>query len=191
MGTQKYRNAVEALIQKSPVVSFSSIKRIILSKNKVAQYPKQFVRNMIRQGKMRQLTKGFYTMHDDASLVVFCLQPAYLGLQDAMSHHNLWEQETIPIVITARNVRTGVRTVLGSRVLVRHLQPRYFFGVEHGELPYSDVEKTLIDLVHFKQNIAPEVQRAFRRRVNRKKLKRYLKAYPAQLQATVRRMAGT
>lgn len=182
MGKQKYLRDLEQFIAKSPVVSYGSIERLVRSKKKVKQYVKQLLRNLIRQGKLKPLTKGYYTTREDVSLVVYCFQPAYLGLQDALSYHGLWEQETIPIIVTTKKVRRGIRKVLGSNVLVRHIDPKYYFGIVHGEdefaLPYSDPEKTLIDLVHFKQKVNPEVQREFRQRVERKKLKKYLSSYP-------------
>lgn len=183
MGKQKYLRDIEQFIAKSPVVSYGSIERLVRSKKKVKQYVKQLLRNLIRGGKLKPLTKGYYTAREDVSLAVFGFQPAYLGLQDALSYHGLWEQETIPIILTTKKVRRGIRNVLGSNVLIRHIDPKYYFGLVHGEddmaLPYSDVEKTLVDLVHFKQPISPEVQKEFRRKVDIKKLKKYLAAYPA------------
>ena len=64
---------------------------------------------LVRQREVKRLTKGYYTVYEDPSLFVHCVKPAYLGLQDAMSFHNLWEQQTIPVVVTCRRVRTGRR----------------------------------------------------------------------------------
>jgi predicted transcriptional regulator of viral defense system len=98
-----------------------------------------------------------------------------------MSLHNLWEQETNPIIITVRKVRTGVREVLGQNVWVRRISPRYFFGYNYltsGEflLPVSDLEKTLIDMIYFGEARGDIIER-FRGRVNRRKLEGYLKRY--------------
>ncbi len=190
MGKQKYQQEIKELFSKSAVVSYNSIQRIVNHKRKVRQYVKQLVRNLILKKKISRLAKGYYTTHDDASLTVFCFQPAYLGLQDALSYHNLWEQETIPIIITTRKVRTGIRKVLGSNVLIRHLDKKYYFGIEYSTdnsivLPYSDVEKTFIDLVHFKQKISPEVLKEFKKRINQKKLKQYLQHYPKKVKKKV------
>ncbi len=183
MGKQKYLLDIEQFIAKSPVVSYGSIERLVRSKKNVKQYVKQLLRNLLRQGKLKPLAKGYYTTREDISLAVYCFQPAYLGLQDALSYHGLWEQETIPVILTTKKVRRGLRTVLGSNVLVRHIDSKYYFGIVQSEdefaLPYSDPEKTLIDLVHFKQPISPEVRKEFRRKVDQKKLKKYLQSYPA------------
>ena len=196
MGKQKYQQDLERFLARNPVVSYASIARIVRHKKKVKQYVKQLIRQLIVKEKLKPLVKGYYTTQNDASLAVFCFQPAYLGLQDALSHHNLWEQETIPIIITTRKVRTGIRKVLGSNVLLCHLNRKYYFGTEHSivtnalALPYSDVEKTFIDMVHFKQKISGKVQQEFRKKINKHKLRKYLQPYPATTKKTVLRMVG-
>ena len=194
MGKQKYQQAIGRLLAKSPVISFASLERLIAGKKGVKGYGKQLVHNLVRQGKLKPLTKGWYTIHDEASLAVYCFQPAYLGLQDAVSYHGLWEQETIPIILTTKKVRRGIRKVLGSNVLIRHLDPKYYFGIEpsadHFAVPYSDRKKTLIDLVYFKQGISHAVQKEFKKKVDQKKLKHYLQPYPHSFQKKVLKMMG-
>ena len=192
MGKQKYIREIERLFAKSAVVSFKSIERFVKSKTRAKQYAKQLVRNLVRAGKIKPLGKGYYTSKNDVSLAVFAYQPAYLGLQDALSYHNLWEQETIPVIITARRVRTGIRRVLDSNVQIRYLNPKYHFGIEHSPeaLPYSEVEKTLIDLIYFRQPVSPEVRKEFRKRINRQKLGIYLRKYPPRFKAKVLKMMG-
>lgn len=189
MGTQKYLKEIEELI-KSPVISYKSIQRKMLGKKHLTQYPKQLIRNLIQKGKLKQLAKGHYTAYDDVSLAVFCFQPAYLGLQDALSHHSLWEQETIPVIITTRKVRNGLRTIMGKNILIHRIDPAYYFGLEYKQegnfaLPYSDIEKTLLDMVHFKQKIDPNTVKEFKKRIDSQKLKQYLKKYPLQVKERV------
>ena len=192
MGKQKYQQAIGELLAKSPVISFASLQRLVTGKKKVKGYGKQLVHNLVRQGKLKPLAKGWYTTHDEASLAVYCFQPAYLGLQDAVSYHGFWEQETIPIILTTRKVRRGIRNVLGSNVLIRHLDTKYYFGMapsaDRFAVPYSDTEKTLIDLVYFKQGISPAVQKEFKKKVDQKKLKKYLQPYPLSLRKKVLKM---
>lgn len=182
MGKQKYVKDIERLLQKSAVISYRSIEKIIKEKKDVRQYAKQLVRNFIRQGKLFPLTKGWYASHEDSSLAVFCFQPAYLGLQDALSHHNLWEQETIPVIITTKKVRQGLRKVFGSNILIRRIDPKYFFGITYSEdtpaLPYSDVEKTFLDFMYFHEIVSPEIKQAIMKKIDRKKLKAYTQPYP-------------
>ncbi len=182
MGKTKYLQEIEALFSKSPVVSYSSIYRAITSRKKVKQYAKRMVHHLIAKGRIKRLAKGYYTAFDDASLAVFCFQPAYLGLQDALSFHNLWEQETVPVLVTTRKVRPGMRCILGTNVLVRRIERKYFFGFEYKQegnaaLPYSDMEKTFLDMVYFKERLGRDVIAAFKERIDMKKLRLYLKKY--------------
>jgi len=185
MGKQKYLLRVTSLFKESPVVNFSSIERIVKNKKNIKQYTKQLIRNLIKQGKINKLTKGFYTSRDEISLIVFCFKPAYLGLQNAMSFHNLWEQETVPVVITTRNLRVGIRRVFDMNVSIRKIDKKYIFGFEYykdGEFyfPYSDIEKTFMDMVYFRQPLDEEVINNFREKIDKKKLKSYLEKYPPE-----------
>jgi predicted transcriptional regulator of viral defense system len=145
--------------------------------------------HLLKRGEVRRITKSYYTIREDPSLFVYCVKPAYIGLQDAMSFHNLWEQETSPIVITTRKVRRGVREVLGQNVVVRRISTKHFFGYDYltsGDflLPVSDVEKTLIDMVYFRE-MREDLVKKFRERVDRGKLRGYLKKYGDDFQERV------
>ena len=191
MGKEKYLKDIEALFEKSPVVSYSSIERTIKSKKNVRQYVKKLIHGLIKKNKIKRLTKGFYTKLDDNSLAVFCFKPAYLGLQDALSYHNLWEQETIPVIITTRKVRPGIRKILGKNVLIRRIERKYFFGIEYDKqdkvaIPYSDVEKTFIDMIYFKERIDDSTLNNLKRSINKKKFNSYLKIYKPKIRKTIK-----
>ncbi|MBC8500847.1 MAG: hypothetical protein ISS25_02215 [Nanoarchaeota archaeon] len=183
LGKIKYIKDLERLFEKSPVVDVNSIVRLIRNKKNVKQYQKQLIRNLVLKGRIKKLVKGFYTMHNDPSLAVFCIKPSYLGLQDALSFHELWEQETIPVIITTRKVRPGIRKILGSNILIRRIDKKYVFGINYEKqgdfyFPYSDIEKTFIDMIYFKQGISQEVRQEIIKKINMKKLNSYLKVYP-------------
>lgn len=187
MGKKKHIAKVEELFLKSMVVDSGSIRRIV-NQNGSGAYAKQLLRNMASQNKIKNLGNGFYTTRNDPQLCVFCFKPAYLGLQDALSYHDLWEQETIPIILTSKKIRSGIRNVLGMNILVRKISQKYMFGYEQDKntsLPYSDMEKTLIDLVHFKEKINPEIIAKFKKKINILKLNKYLVHYPKRTRNTV------
>ena len=191
MGKEKHIKKIEELFKKSPVVSYSSIERIIRDKKK-SQYTKQLVRNLVLKGKIKRLTKGFYSLKENPQLSVFCFKPAYFGLQDALSFHNLWEQETILVIITTRKIRSGIRKVLGMNILIRRIQKRYLFGFDYMQqgdnyFPYSDIEKTFIDMVYFKENLNEETLKNIMEKIDKKKLDSYLKNYPERIKKMVLR----
>ena len=186
MGKIKYLDSVTNLFNKSPIVDFESIKKHVKNSN----YAKLLVHNLIVKNKINKITKGFYTKHNNPELAVFTFNRSYLGLQDALSFYNLWEQETIPIIITSQKVRTGIRTIMGSNVLIRHIDSKFLFGydyVKKGELayPYSDVEKTFIDMVYFKENLNQETIRNIIKKINKKRLCNYLKKYPKKFREII------
>jgi predicted transcriptional regulator of viral defense system len=181
----KYVEKVRGYIRKTPVANVSSISALLPNR----KYAYTLINHLLKRMEIRRITRGYYTVYEEPSLIVYCLKPAYLGLQDAMSFHNLWEQETNPIVITARRVRTGVREVLGQNVWVRRISPKYLFGYEYfisGEflLPVSDVEKTLIDIIYFDELKESMIKR-FRGKINERKIEEYLKKYESNFRDKV------
>lgn len=191
MGKSKHIDRVRNLFEKSLVVDFSSIERIVRfkRKNTKSHYAKLIVHNLLKSGEIKKIAKGCYTKHNDNSLIVLCF-PAYLGLQSALSFYGLWEQETIPIIMTSKKVRVGIRKVLGGNVLVRNTKKKFMFGINYLDdggfyLPYSDLEKTFIDMFFFKQKIDENVLKKFRKKIDEKKLKKYLKVYDKRLEKRV------
>src|SRR3989338_10224266 len=188
MGKIKYIDDIRKFFKKSPVVDIGSLKRFITKKNK--DYIYLVINNLLRKKEIKRITKGYYTIHEDPSLIVFCFKPSYLGLQNAMSFHNLWEQETVPVILTARNVRSGRREVFGANVIVRKIDKKYLFGFEYYKdgdfyFPYSDIEKTFIDMVYFKQPLDKEVIAEFRKKIDKKKLNKYLERYPERFRKKI------
>ncbi len=183
MGKKIHLEKIENLFEKSPVVNFSSIKKIIRSNKKKSNYAGVLISNLLKKGKIKKIGKGIYTKNNEISLGVFAFAPSYLGLQSAVSYWGLWEQETIPIILTTKNVRRGIRKIMGANVLVRKINKKYFFGFnlekeENFYLPYSDIEKTFIDLVVFKEKLSSQIIEKFKENINHKKLLNYLKKYP-------------
>ena len=191
MGKVRYIKEIREFFKKSPVVDIDSLKRFIIRKDK--SYVYLLVNNLLKKKEIIRITKGFYSIHEDPSLIVFCFKPAYLGLQNAMSFHNLWEQETNPSVVTTRNIRKGIRKVFGRNVVIKRIDKKYIFGFEYYQdgdfyFPYSDIEKTFIDMVYFRQPLDREILQNFRKRINKKKLKSYLKRYPEKFRKKASRI---
>ena len=189
MGKQIHLEKIESLFNKSPVVDFKSIERII-GKTKNSNYAKLLLHNLLKKEKIKKIGKGVYTKHNEISLAVFSFKPAYLGLQSALSHHGIWEQQTIPVIITTKKVRRGIRKLMDGNVLLRNINKKYFFGIEYLEegnfyFPYSDLEKTLIDMVAFHQKIDSEVLKKIKNKINKPKLLNYLKIYPIKIRERV------
>jgi predicted transcriptional regulator of viral defense system len=194
MGKQIHLKKIEDLFEKSQVVEFKSIERVVGVKNK-SNYAKLLVSNLLKKRKIKKVGKGIYTKHNESSLAVFAFNPAYLGLQSALSYLGIWEQEVIPVIITSNKVRRGIRKVMGTNIFIRNVDKRHFFGfefVKEGDfyLPYSDLEKTFIDLIVFNQKVDKAVLKNIKRRVDIKKLDSYLKLYSPNLRRRIGRLLG-
>jgi len=135
--------------------------------------------NLEKKKRIHRISRGIYTFRDDPQVVGFAFRPFYYGLQDAMSLREIWEQETNPVVITPRKVRTGLRRFEGSNYVVRRVSRKMFFGFEqirYGDIwiPVSDIEKTFIDLVYFDNSIPEDALKVFKRKIDKEKLRAYL-----------------
>lgn len=191
MGRIKYLSKIREFLKKTPVISARDIEFIVASK----EYAHLLLHNLTKKGEIYRLTKGYYSKEPDPILSVFCFKPAYLGLQEALSLHNLWEQETVPVIVTARKAREGIRHVLSNNVIIRRIPSKYFFGFEllkYGDffIPVSDIEKTLIDLIYFKETPSKETLKEARKKVRRARLDSYLQHYPLEFRKIARKIIG-
>ncbi len=187
MGKIKHIGRIREFLGKTPVFSLSSLRRIVGENN---PYLHILIHNLLKKREMFRITKGWYSSRDDPTLAVFCFKPAYLGLQEALSIHNLWEQETNVIIMTTKRVREGTRSVFNNNVFIKRIPPSLFFGIEYKQygdfsVPVSDVEKTVLDMVFFNQPMDTNIIAAFRKKIDRKKIKEYLQRYDEQMRKNV------
>ena len=158
-------------------------------------YYKLVLNNLVRSGRIYRITRGQYTFYDEVQYVGFAFRPFYYGLQDALSIRNLWEQETNPLIITPRRVRSGIRTFLGRNYLIRWIERSMFFGyslVEYGDffIPVADAEKILIDMVYYHEFLPEEIKNEIVSSVNKEKLQEYILMLPEFLRKRVIAFAG-
>ena len=195
MGKVKYIQDIRNFFKKNNIVDINSLKRFIQKQNGNEKYIYLMINNMIKKGEIKRVTRGYYSINDDPIISVFCFKPSYIGLQSALSIHNLWEQETIPIIITTGKIRQGIRSVNENNVMLHRISPRYFFGIDYTKegniyIPVSDIEKTFIDLIYFKQKIDKGLLKEFKKRINKKKLINYARKYPKKIYNKIVETAG-
>ncbi|MEK6954264.1 MAG: hypothetical protein AABX01_04610 [Candidatus Micrarchaeota archaeon] len=174
---------------KQPAFTIGDMGRL-LGKKVSREYLSQLLHQLAKQKRIFRIRNGVYSFSDDSQMAGFAFRPFYYGLQDALSLHGLWEQETNPVVITARKVRSGLRKFFGSNFVVRRVSKKMLFGSEpmkYGEywIPVSTIEKTLIDMVYFRQHFTQELKTEFRKRADRKKLADLLERCPAWVRERV------
>src|SRR3989344_9543144 len=190
MGRIKHLAKVREFFQKTPIINLNSLKKILGDSQ---DYVYLLINKMLEHGEIKRITRSYYSIYDDPTLAVFCFKPAYLGLQNALSIHNLWEQETNVVILTTKKVRTGIRSIFGNNVLIRRVTSKFFFGFEYikyGDfyVPVSDIEKTFLDLIYFNQPLSRETLRNICNRVDRKKLEGYLRELDSNIYRKVKKM---
>lgn len=179
----KYVKEVRERFKSAPAFTITDL-RVFLGKKGISrEYLYLLVHNLLVKGEIKRISRGVYTFRGDVEVVGFGFRPFYYGLQEALSLLNLWEQETNPVVITPRKVRSGVRSFEGANYVVKRISRRMFFGFkmmryEDFWIPVSDVEKTLIDFVYFKQPLSKEAVAEIKKRADKKTLNEYLKRCP-------------
>jgi len=186
MGKIIHVNKIREFLKTTPVIRVKDIELLVKSKG----YSHLILHKLAEKGEIKRITKGWYSSHEDPIISVFCFKPAYIGLQEALSFHELWEQETNVVIVTTKKVRTGIRKILDSNVILHRIKQKYFFGFDYLEyenffIPLSDIEKTLIDLVYFNEIPGKDVLKEIKKRMDKEKLKRYLKRFPVKFRERV------
>ena len=168
--------------------------RIFLHNRRASNgYYRLVIHNLLKSGRIFRITKGAYTFHNEAQFVGFAFNPFYYGLEDALSLHGLWEQETNPVIITPRDVRTGIRQFEGRNFLIRHIDRSMFFGYSYQQygdfyIPVSTVEKTLIDFAYFKIKLRKDVIEKIIERIDLEFLRDLLGEIPTPLKLKVKKI---
>lgn len=191
----KYLKEVRERFKKAPAFTITDLRVFLGRKGISREYLHLLVHNLLAKGELKRISRGNYTFRTESEVVGFGFRPFYYGLQDALSLRNLWEQETNPVVITPRKVRSGVRDFDGANYVIRRVGRSMFFGFEtikYGDfwIPVSDVEKTLIDFVYFRQPLGRETVEEIKKRLNEKRLSAYLKRCPNWVGPRVRKIIG-
>ena len=187
MGKKKYTDRIIEFAQKSVVFRSRDIEILIGDK----EYAHLILHNIVGQGRLFRIVKSCYSMYNDPMLSVFCFRPAYIGLQTALSLYNLWEQETIPVIISGKKIKIGIRHILGYNVMIHRIDPSYIFGInfiEYGDfyLPVSDLEKTLLDFIYFNIKLDREVQTRILENIDSNILLKYITLYKPKTKLRIR-----
>jgi predicted transcriptional regulator of viral defense system len=147
------------------------------------EYLHFLIQYCIKAKGLKKISRGNYTFKEDLIVAGFAFKPFYYGLHYALSLHGFWGQASNPVIITPKKVRSGVRSVMESNIIVRRIIPEMFFGFELKEInefwvPVSSIEKTLIDFVYFRQKIPQEARKNLLKKTDSKALKELLKKCP-------------
>ncbi|MEW6528455.1 MAG: type IV toxin-antitoxin system AbiEi family antitoxin domain-containing protein [Candidatus Micrarchaeota archaeon] len=191
----KYIAKVREHFRRVPVFTISDLKVLFRKIGISKSYLRLLIHNLLAKGEIKKISRGIYSFRSETEVVGFGFRPFYYGLQDALSLHNLWEQETNPVVITPRKVRSGIRNFEGANYVIRRIKREMFFGftlIKYSDfwIPVSNIEKTVIDFVYFRQQLNIEVLKEIRKKLDWKTLKSYLKRCPLWVKNGVLKACG-
>jgi len=174
------------------IFSTQDVKFFLKSKGASKKYVSLFLNKLISNRKIIRLTRGFYSFSKKIDFIEKAIFPSYHGLQDALTLHSLWGQQTIPILITPRKFRSGERVIAGGKVLLKRINRKMFFGYEtipqlNSWTTVSDIEKTLIDFAYYNEPLSKETLKEIKKKINKKKLAKYLKQTTKKLRNKVQK----
>ena len=158
------------------------VRKLSISRN----YAWLMVHNLVRKGELIRIKKGFFTFYKDIEVVGFAFSPFYYGLQEALSLLGIWGQQTNPVVITPKKVRSGIRKFLGRNYIVKRIPRRLFFGFELRKyykfwIPVSVPEKVLLDFYYFKEPLDGEIEKKLLEISSKTKLLKFAKRFPKRV----------
>ena len=189
----KYMKQFTEEFSRKPAFVIDEVKSFLNRRNASDGYYKLLVQNLLKSNRIHKITRGAYSFYDEVQYAGFAFQPFYYGLEDALSLRGLWEQETNPVIVTPRKIRTGVRQFDSRNYIVRHIKRDMFFGYslllyDQFYIPVSDIEKTLIDLVYFGIRVPDEVISIMIRKLDRQTFNTYLTELPKYLSNRIRKV---
>ena len=189
----KYLKDFREHFSEFPVFSVNDA-RVFLKQRKIGrQYLSLLLHNLLKRNEIIRITKGIYTFRKGMETACFAFSPSYHALQDALSIHGLWEQETNPILVTPRKIRSGARNTAIGTVIVHRIKRSMFFGFSQQKYAgawtqVSDIEKTLIDFAHFNEPLSREALGEIKKKINKKTLRAYLKRAPERTRKRVEKL---
>jgi len=175
----KYTKPFWDSFKEKEIISTRDIKKFLTEKKAPKTYTSTFIKILLKNKKIFKLRHGYYSTKNRTDFLEKTTLPSYHGLQEALSIHKLWTQQTATILITPRKIRTGERGSEGNKIIIRRISRKMFFGYETIKyldewITVSDKEKTLIDFVHYNEPLDEETKKELIKSINKEKLKDYL-----------------
>ncbi len=178
----KYKKGFLEYFEKFPIFTFSDANMFLSKQGASQDYARKLISIMLKRGELQRVTKGHYTTKKDMDVIGYAFKPFYYGLGFALSYHGLSSQGYNLTVMTTKTVRSGVRRIFGTNVVIQRIPKELFLGYEDMTTQtfhfyISDIEKTLLDMLYFDFVVEDYVYVNTFKRINKAKIKRYLKRF--------------
>ncbi|MGC8618549.1 MAG: type IV toxin-antitoxin system AbiEi family antitoxin domain-containing protein [Thermoplasmata archaeon] len=157
----KYENNFRAFFSEQLVFTSEDAKRYLEKEGASSEYVRLFLHKLVADGSLMRIKRGVYSFNKNEALTGFAFRPFYYGMEYALTIRKIWAQQADPVIISRTKANQGVRIVNDSRVLIRRINQRAFFGYEYINysgffVPVSVPEKILLDFIYFRERLDEE-----------------------------------
>ena len=134
----------------------------------------------IEERKLNKLDISYLEIIKEA-LKIKGIDHWYFGLETALKLNNLThEYFTIEYVVSDKLFRANPILILGHKVKFVKISPKLIFGIHKKNIPYSDPEKTSLDLLYLNHYSRAEFEE-IAENLSKNKLIKYSKKYSKRI----------
>ena len=133
-----------------PLFTQNDVSKLV---NKSSKYIKTLLSRLFKQGIIKRVERGKYSVHDDPMIFAsYIATPSYLGLWTAIRHYNMTQQQPSSLFVLSPVKRKSITFQNIEIIFIKTCQmfgynkERYF----DFDIFISDREKTIIDSLLFK-----------------------------------------
>lgn len=137
-------------VEHHPLFSENDVAKIV---NKSPKYIRTLLYRLHREGLIKRIEKGKYTVHDDPLIFSsHIITPSYIGLWTALRYYNMIGQQPHSVFVM---VSSPKKSISFNKTEIRFLSTKHLFGYRKERYSDFDIfiaepEKAVIDALLFK-----------------------------------------
>ena len=180
------KNELEVYCRKLSLNYLTAIKYLIRHRYLARIFRGIFYVYSIKERKLGERDMDFYDILKEA-LKIKGVSKWYFGLETALKLNNLTHESfTMDFIMNDAIFRAKPILIMGRKVKFYRLTLKMFsFGILKKSIPYSDPEKTLLDLLHLKHYSILDFKEGAGK-LSKKKLLTYARNYNKKLQGVLK-----
>jgi len=137
-------------LERMPLFTENDVSKII---NKSAKYVKTLLYRLNKEGLIKRIEKGKYTIYDDAVIYASHIAvPSYISLWTALRYYNMTQQQPTSLFIMVPKKRKNINNKISA---INFISTKHMFGYKKERYSDFDIfitepEKAIIDSMLFK-----------------------------------------
>ncbi len=163
------------ILEKYPLFTANELCKIT---NKSPEYSKNVLFRLNRQGFIKRIEKGKYTVHNDALIFAsYLMTPSYFSLWTALRYYNMTGQQPVSIFVMAPRSKKAIKF---SNAMIIFISTKHMFGYKKERYMDFDIfiaerEKAIIDALLYKIPIQDIIRALDDKEINFERLLEYAK----------------